>query len=545
MVALVLPGQRNVADPGRDGSDAAALKERERFGHILILLGRHGLKGLAPRLGLGGARDEPFENTRPEAVVALLRDLGPVAVKFGQILAMRSDLLEPEWISALSKLQDRVTPLPFETVRPLIEDAIGGPLQGCFSRFDEEAIAAASIAQVHAATMLDGRDVIVKVRRPGIERIVDADLRILRRLARMAERRIPEIARLKPDELLRHFSDSLDREMDLGAEARASDAIGAFLEELGVRTAGFDWELSGRRVNVQERLRGVPATDLEAARSRALNLTGLASTYAQAVLRMIVINGHFHADPHPGNVFFLEEGALGFIDFGAVGTLLPRRREELVRLGLAIASHDTGGAAHILMIWAGHPDVDRIRLEEALGELIDRFSNILLEQIDLGDIFQRVFALLREFHLALPPDLALVLRTILTADGFVRRIDPSFDITRELAPLARELIRERSAPARLRGEAGKLLVALGRAALATPSLVGHVEKVARTGSISVSIAPADLERLRKSTSPGNPQLYPAALGVCAAIVFASEPLLAALLALLSVTMAVAQGVRRQ
>jgi ubiquinone biosynthesis protein len=527
--------------------DSAALKERERFAQIAVLFGRHGLKGLAARLGLGSARDEPIEYARPEAVVALLRDIGPVAVKFGQILAMRGDLLEPEWIAALSKLQDRVPPLPFATVLPLIEEAIGGPIGNCFSHFDEKAIAAASIAQVHAATLLDGRDVIVKVRRPGIERIVDADLRLLRRLARIAERRIPEIARLKPDELLRHFAESLDREMDLSAEARSSDSIGAFLKDLGVRTARFDWELSGRRVNIQERFRGIPASDLEAARRANLDLTALASTYAQVVLRMIIINGHFHADPHPGNVFFLEDGALGLIDFGAVGTLLPKRREELVRLGLAIASEDTAGVVDILMLWAGDPDVDRIRLEEALAELIDRFSNVLLEQIDLGDIFQRVFALLREFHLALPPDLALVLRTLLTAEGFVRRIDPSFDMTRELAPLARELMRERTSPARLRGEAGKLLAALGRAALSTPSLVGQIEKVARTGTIPISIAPRDLERLRGGGrgSGGNPQLYPAALAICAAIVFTSEPRLAALLALLSVALAIADWLRRR
>ncbi|MDN4038908.1 MULTISPECIES: AarF/ABC1/UbiB kinase family protein [Massilia] len=530
-----------MADPVlNDGSEVAALKERERFAQILVLFGRHGLKGLSARLGLGSGGDETLDSARPEAVVALLRDIGPVAVKFGQILAMRSDLLDPEWIEALTSLQDRVPPLPFQTMRPLIEDAIGGSIESCFSSFDEKAIAAGSIAQVHAATLLDGRDVIVKVRRPGIERIVDADLRILRRLARIAERTIPEVARLKPDELLRYFAESLDREMDLGAEARASNAIGAFLKDLGVRTARFDWELSGRRVNIQERLRGIPASDLETARRSQLDLSALASTYAQAVLRMILINGHFHADPHPGNVFFLEDGTLGLIDFGAVGTLLPKRREELVRLGLAIASQDTGGVVDILMLWAGEPSVDRTRLEEALADLIDRFSNVLLEQIDLGDIFQRVFALLREFHLTLPPDLALVLRTLLTAEGFVRRIDPYFNIASELAPIAKDLIRERIRPARLRGEAGKLLASLGRAVLSTPNLVRQIEKVARTGAITVSIAPADLERLRDKARGGaaTPPVYPAALAVCAAIVSSSEPQLAALLALLSVALAI-------
>ncbi|HVM23019.1 MAG TPA: AarF/UbiB family protein, partial [Sphingomicrobium sp.] len=260
------------------------------------------MRGLASQLGFGAAAAEELEAARPEAVVAVLRDIGPVGVKFGQILAMRSDLLGPEWIAALSTLQDRVPPLPFEEIEPVIRETIGGPIEQVFASFDREALAAASIAQVHAATLLDGRSVIVKVRRPGIERIVDADLRLLRRLARAAERRIPEVARLKPDELLRYFAESLDREMDLSAEARSSDSIGVFLAPLGVRTAWFEWEITGRRVNVQERLTGIAASDLDAARAAGLDLQAIARSYAQAMLRMIIFNGQFHADPHPGNV---------------------------------------------------------------------------------------------------------------------------------------------------------------------------------------------------------------------------------------------------
>lgn len=520
-----------------------SLKERDRFAQILMLFGRHGLKGLGNLLGLGSARDDdPVPAARPEAVVALLRDIGPVAVKFGQVLAMRSDLLGPEWIAALSTLQDRVPPLPFETVRPLIEDAIGGTLDSCFSRLEEQALAAASIAQVHAATLLDGREVIVKVRRPGIERIVDADLRILRRLARMAERRVPEIARLQPDELLRHFAESLAREMDLSTEARTSESMGVFLADLGVRTASFHWELTGSSVNVQDRLRGIPATDLAGARGHGVDLQAMATAYAQAVLRMIVVNGQFHADPHPGNVFFLDDGSLAFIDFGAVGTLLPRRRDELVRLALAIAGDDVAALVDILLLWAGDPDVDRDRLEVALAELVGRFRNVVLGKMDLADIFQRVFALLREYHLSLPPDLALVLRTLLTAEGFVRRIDPAFDIAAQLAPLGKDLLRERTSPARLGAAGRRLFSAFGRAALSAPDLIGLVEKFSRTGTIPVSIASRDLDRLsseRGGQGRGDPQTLPAALAVCAAILYASEPRLAAGVAGLAVVLLLA------
>ncbi|HET7715582.1 MAG TPA: AarF/UbiB family protein [Bauldia sp.] len=529
-------------------ADEDRLRERDRFTQLLGLLGRHGLRGLAARLGLQGSRDEGLEAARPEAVVAVLREVGPVGVKFGQILAMRSDLLGPDWIRALSTLQDRVPALPFDAIEPVVADAIGGPLESCFASFDRAPLAAASIAQVHAATLLDGRSVIVKVRRPGIERVVDADLRLLRRLARAAERRIPEVARLKPDELLRYFAESLDREMDLSAEGRSSDSIGAFLAPLGVRTAWFEWEITGRRVNVQERLTGIAATDLDAARAAGLDLQAIARSYAQAMLRMIIFNGQFHADPHPGNVILLDDGSLGLIDFGAVGTLLPQRRDELVRLALSIAADDVAGVADILMLWAGDPDIERPRLELALGQLIDSFKNVVLDQIDLTQTFQQVFALLREFQLALPPDLALVLRTLLTAEGFVRRIDPSFDIAAELAPIARELIAERTSHVRLRKEARKLAAALGRAALSTPEIIGQIEKVARTGTIPVSINAKDLrafERIARRDQHDEPPIVPAALLISAAILADHLPLLAALSAGLALAMVVWGFVRRK
>lgn len=533
--------------PGETKQDRQRLRERDRFAQLVGLLSRHGLRGLAARLGLQGARDEGLETTRPDAVVAVLREIGPVGVKFGQILAMRSDLLGPEWITALSTLQDRVPALPFDQIEPVVREAIGGQLDEFFAGFDREPLAAASIGQVHAATLLDGREVIVKVRRPGIEKVVDADLRLLRRLARAAERRIPEVARLKPDELLKHFAESLDREMDLSAEGRSSDAIGAFLAPLGVRTAGFEWDITGRRVNVQERLLGIPATDLGPARAAGIDLQEIARAYAQAVLRMIIFNGQFHADPHPGNVILLDTGSFAFIDFGAVGTLLPRRRDELVGLSLAIAADDVAGVADILMLWAGDPEVDRPRLELALSELIDGFKNVVLEQIDLTKTFQQVFALLRDFHLALPPDLALVLRTLLTAEGFVRRIDPTFDLASQLGPIARELIAERTSLVRLRKEARKLAAAVGRTALSTPDILGQVEKMARTGTIPISISPKDLQSLAqigRSDRISDPQLIPAALFISAAILAEAMPLLALGLTALASTMFVWTILRR-
>lgn len=515
------------------------MRERERFAQLVALLGRHGMRGLSARLGLSRSDDERLDDARPDAVVAVLRDIGPVGVKFGQILAMRSDLLGPQWIKALETLQDRVPALPFKEIAPAVEEAIGGDINSFFSSFDREPLAAASIAQVHAATLIDGRSVIVKIRRPGIGAIVDADLRLLRRFARTAVKRIPELARLRPDDLLSQFAENLDREMDLSAEGRSSDSIGEFLAPFGVRTASFEWELSGRRVNVQQRLIGIPATDLDRAREAGIDLQAVARTYAQAILRSIIFHGQFHADPHPGNVILFSEGSFGLIDFGAVGRLSPVRRDQLVRLALSIASEDVAGVADILMIWAGDPHVDRARLELALGDLIDNFRNVVLSKVDLSEIFQQVFHLLRQFQLALPPDLALVLRTLLTAEGFVRRMDPTFNIADELAPVATELIAERTSLARLQSEAKKFGIALMNAAANAPDLLKQVERFSRTGSVQIKIADEDRRILLEAIAGSearNMQIFAAAMLISAAILADSSPAIAICAAAISVTL---------
>jgi ubiquinone biosynthesis protein len=463
-------------------------------------------------------------------LVEALRELGPVAVKLGQILAMRSDLLAPEWTTALAGLQDRVPGVPFAEIAEPIAEALGDDYRAYFRSIQPEPIAAGSIAQVHAGVRTDGKQVIVKVRRPGIEPIVDADMRILRRIARIAQRASPLVARQNPDELLRFFAESLDREMDLGAEARASAEIGAYLARFGIETARFDDEVSGRSLNVQHRVDALAATDAGALERAGIDRTAVARLYARAVLSMIIFNGRFHADPHPGNVLIRPDGTLVFIDFGAVGTLLPERRDELVRLSLAIAGDDVEELVAVLLHWAGNPAVDREALAVALRDLIRKFRNTLLEQIDLSEIFADVFALLRAFELSLPGDLALMLRTLLTAEGFVRRLDPQFDITTELAPIARQLVMERASFAKLRGDAQRTMSILARTALNAPKWIEAAERIARGGRVPISLAREDLaviaDRLGDQAHRGGRDVILAAFIVSAALLADSVPTLA-------------------
>lgn len=498
--------------------------DNRRLAQVVAVLGRHGLSGLAAFFGLGRLTGNT-PPTRPDSLVDALRELGPVAVKLGQILAMRSDLLAPEWTTALARLQDRVPGLTFAEISAPIEEALGEDYHQYFRFLEHEPIAAGSIAQVHAGVRNDGTPVIVKVRRPGIEATVDADMRILRRIARLAQRASPLIARQKPDELLRFFAESLDREMDLGAEARASDEIGAYLARFGIQTADFDDEVSGRSLNVQERIDAIPATDLATLRDAGVDFTSVARSYARAVLSMIIFNGRFHADPHPGNVLIRPDGTLVFIDFGAVGTLLPERRDELVRLSLAIAGEDIDDLVDVLLQWAGNPAVDRAALKTSLNQLVGKFRNTLLDQIDLSGIFADVFELLRTYQLALPGDLALMLRTLLTAEGFVRRLDPRFDITSELAPIGKQLLMERASLANLRGNARRTASTLIRALLGTPEIVENLASIARRGQVPIRLDTQDLARLERSSGAApmrSGELIAAALIVSAAILAESS-----------------------
>ena len=465
------------------------LSERERFGELARIFARHGLGGLASRVGLAsGPLTWSVEPDTPTRVVALLRDLGPVAIKLGQLLATRGDLLGPDWVSALSTLQDQVPSVSFHEIEPELVSSLGAPIADVFARFDRIPIAAASIAQVHGAALPDGTEVIVKVRRPGIATRVDADLRLLRRLARLAERRVPELRRLKIDELLRFFAESLSQEMDLSAEAAACEGIGSFLDTLGVRTPKFFWDYVGRRVNVQERLEGVSVRGVLIAVNEVTDAAAIAGTYADAILRMIIFHGRFHADPHPGNVFVLPSRKIAFIDFGATGTLTPNRRSELVTLVLAIAGENPRAVADVLINWSGDRTVEVDGLQRDLESLIGQFRGAVLKQVDLSEIFSRVFTLLRQYRLALPPDLALLLRTLLTAEGLVRTLDPEFDIAARAMPIARELARERISPAELRKGGRRLAAGIGRLAAASPDLIGLVEKVAKSGTIPVHVS---------------------------------------------------------
>ena len=480
-----------------------------RLNEIAAVLVRHGLGDTVRRLGLAdlleraGHRlniDHAADLARlppPVQVRMALEELGPTFVKLGQILAGRADLLGPEWIAELEKLHSRVPALPLEQLRPQLVEDLGGEPETVFAHFDAQPLAGASIAQVHRARLHDGTEVIVKIRRPGIQEKIEADLRLLERAAGMAEHQWPALKPYRPVQLVREFARSLRRELDLAAECRSAERIAANLAPLGfVAIPRVHWAYTGERVNVQDFVQGIPGDDPARLREAGLDATLLARRGAQAVLKMIVEDGLFHADPHPGNVFYLEGNRLAFIDFGMVGRVSSRRRDELLQLLLGLVQREPEAVADVLMDWMdSEQNVDLGQLEAEIEGFVDQYHGAPLAQIDLAGMLADVTAILRDHRLALPSDLALLIKAFISLEGMGRGLDPQFHMAGEALPLLERVLRARYKPKALAQRGWQSLRRAAGLLQRLPEDLSRLLRNARRGHLSVGLELAHLKRV--------------------------------------------------
>ena len=437
----------------------SAVHDLGRLYDLAVILVRYGFIGFVRRLGLAHAFEqagralhlkgveELVQLNTPQRIRRSLEEMGPTFIKLGQILATRVDLFPPDWIDEFEKLQDQVPPLPFEQLQVQLEEDLGAPVDNVFAEFEREALAAASIAQVHRARLFSDERVIVKIRRPGITGIVEADLRLLERLARIAESEIKELRQYRPVEIVRQFATSLRREMDLENEARNAERMAAnFAANPWIVIPTMHWEWCCERLNVQEFIDGIPARRLQLAEAQGLNRKILARRGCDAVLKMILIDGFFHADPHPGNLIFLSGNRIAFIDFGMVGRLSETRRYQLVDLLAAVIDRDARTAVNVLLDWAGDVQVDMDALLMDVDNFIDTYHGLPLKQLKIVNILTDLTALMRGYQLVLPPDLALLFKALLTLDGMGRQIDPDFDLIVAATPHVRRALFNRYRP---------------------------------------------------------------------------------------------------
>jgi ubiquinone biosynthesis protein len=486
---------------------AATARDLGRVQEIAGVLMRYGFGDAVQRLGLAGALEragkalhwtQAAELARlapPERVRRALQDLGPTFVKLGQLLATRVDLFAPDWIDEFEKLQDRAPPSPAAEVRAQLAEDLGAAPQDAFAFFDPEPVAAGSIAQVHRARLADGAEVAVKVRRPGIRPVVEADLRLLAHAAEVVEQQSAELARFRPREVVRQFTQVLRRELDLAAECRSAERVAqSFQDDPDIVVPQVHWQWTGERLNVQDYIDGVPSRDPAAAERAGLDRRLLAQRGARAMLKMVLEDGFFHADPHPGNIFYLPGNRIAFIDFGMVGRLPERRRDELVRLLNALVGRDAEEVVEVLLDWAGPVRADAGRLAADVDALIDEYHGVPLHKLRMGAMLSDMTALLRGHQLALPPDLAMVLKACATLEATGRELDPDFDMVGEAAPFLRAATLERRGPVRLAKRGWRLAAAALDMLGDLPRDLRQMLRSARTGSLQVHVDVTSLDR---------------------------------------------------
>jgi len=486
-----------------------AARDMGRLNQILGVLIRHGFGDSVRRLGLADRLESAghalkwdhaadLARLEPQVQVRLaIEELGPTFVKLGQILAGRADLFGPDYIAEFEKLHSHVPAVPLETLRPQLREDLGGEPEDVFARFDPEPLAAASIAQVHRAQLKDGTEVVVKIRRPGITDTIEADLRLLARIAAVVEAEMPNLKPYRPQQLVRELARSLKRELDLASECRNAERIAANLAPLPwIVVPKVHWQHTKERVNVQDFVGGVAGHDLAALDIKGLDRNLLAQRGSQAVLKMIVQDGFFHADPHPGNVFYLEGNRIAFIDFGMVGRLSERRREELLNLLLGLVERNAHTVADVLLDWADDEHgVHLGTLETEIEAFVDQYHGTPLAQLNLGQMLADVTTILREHHLGLPSDMALLIKAFITLEGMGRGLDPEFHMTTEALPLLRQVVRARYQPKVVATRAWQTLRRTLAVAEQLPHDVSRLLRNARRGRVHVGIELAHLKRV--------------------------------------------------
>ena len=516
-----------------------AVRDLGRLHDIASVLIRYGFGDLVRRIGMAGALEragramhwhEPEALARlepPARVRRALEDLGPSFIKLGQILATRVDLFPAEWIAEFSKLQDAAPAIPFAELLPQLTEDLGAPPETVFARMETQALAVASLAQVHRAWLADGTAVILKVRRPGIRPIVEADLRLLARLAEIVESEAPELRRYRPREVVRQFTLSLRRELDFSAEGRSAERIAAnFAGHPEIVVPRIHWPWTGERLNVQDHVEGIPGRDVAAVDAAGLDRRLLARRGARAVLKMMLEDGFFHADPHPGNVFYLPDNRIAFIDFGMVGRLSEERRYQLAVLLHGLVSHDAEKVAEVLLDWSGGVQIDSETLQPEIDAFVDQYRGVPLKSLDLGAMLSDLVAILREHNLALPPDLALLIKAFITLEGMGRQLDPDFDMAGEAARFLEQVLLAHAAPGAILQRGWRTLGSALALIAGLPQDLRQLLRSARHGKLQVQVEVLPLkhfgDRLDRAASRLAISIVTAALIVGSAIVMTVE-----------------------
>lgn len=421
-------------------------------------------------------RSSGLPRRRGVRLATALTSLGPSFVKLGQTLSTRSDLFGPDVADDLAELQDRLAPFDSDVAFQTIERELGKPVDALFQSIDEAPVAAASIAQVHLAVTTEGEEVAVKVLRPGIEGAFEQDIQLFRWLASLAWRLAPKGRRLRPIDVVEAFAETVRAEMDLRMEAAAASELGEnFRDDPMFATPKIDWSRTGRRVLTLERVAGARVDDVEKLDRLGHDRHQIMRLAAQSFFRQVFEHGFFHADMHPGNVFVREDGGLTVIDFGIMGRLDQATRDYLadMLLGMLTRNFELVADVHFR---AGYVPAHQSRaaFAQACRSIAEPILGKPLHEISLGRLLQQLFQITETFEMETQPQLLLLQKTLLMAEGMGRRLDPTVNMWSLAQPLIEEWMRSHRGP---EARVAALAADIGDAAMRLPRTLARVERL--------------------------------------------------------------------
>jgi ubiquinone biosynthesis protein len=456
------------------GAIGRTYRHLNRYRQILAILFKHGFDDLLERLkvdqyiaaglqAISKKQTLPAEKlNRHQRLRMAFEELGPTYIKLGQVLSTRPDLVPVDLANELAKLQDQVPPFPFSEVKAVVEAEFGLPPEALFDELEEQPLASASIGQVHRARLKDGEAVAVKFQRPGIRKVIEVDLEIMLHLATLAEHHIKELEVHRPVKIVEEFARTLEKEIDYHIEATNMERIARqFLNVPYIYIPAVFREMTTTRILTTELVKGIKISRIEKLEAAGLDKKLITARTVELVLKQAFDNGFFHADPHPGNIFVLPENVICLVDFGMMGVVDRRTREEFVDLIDSVVQHHEDKAAQALLNltdWDVQPDIRA--LERELADFMGRHLYKPLKDMEIGKLLQDLIELTIRFRLHIPPNIFLMIKALSAVECIGRMLDPEFDLIAHAAPFIKRVKLARFAPQRIRSDVFDMLAQL-------------------------------------------------------------------------------------
>ena len=480
-----------------------------RYRQILTILFKYGFGDMIEHLKIeqyieiglqmiSKKRRERIERlTKAERARMSLEELGPTYIKLGQILSIRPDLVPVDFIEELSKLQDKAPEFSFSELTRIIAEEFGKPAEEVFEYLEEAPLASASIGQVHRARLKEGEEVAVKVQRPGIAKIIEVDLEIMLHLATLMERHIEELSLHRPVRIVEEFAKTIEKELNYTLEANNMERMAHYaLNDKYIYIPKVFKDYTTRRVLTTEFIHGIKVSDLAQIERSGLNRKIICNRGADILLKQIFIHGFFHADPHPGNIFILPKNIICLIDFGMMGTIDRRSREEFVELVDSIVCKRTSRTVQVLLQITDREKETNIRkLERDVAEFIDLHLYKPLKEIEIGPLLNHMVELAARHRLRIPPELFIMLKALSTIEGVARLLNPNFDTIAKAKPFIRQIKTSRFGPQRLGEDLWTLITQLFEFANDFPKDLLEITRTLRQKKLTINLELKGLETM--------------------------------------------------